>query len=115
MVNSATGFSSNGVRDWLVQRVSAVLLGLYTLLLFVLFLTHPSIDYATWQGLFTQSWMKVATLLALLSLFAHAWIGIWTVLTDYIKPTGLRLPLEILVIIALLIYLLWGIDILWSV
>ncbi|MFN7096449.1 MAG: succinate dehydrogenase, hydrophobic membrane anchor protein, partial [Gammaproteobacteria bacterium] len=84
MVRNATSYSSNGLRDWLVQRVSAVVLGVYFLFLLVVIISHPGIDYASWQGLFAQIWMKVFTLIVLLSLFAHAWIGVWTVLTDYV-------------------------------
>lgn len=59
--------------------------------------------------------MRYATLLALLSLIAHAWIGIWTVTTDYIKPLWLRLSMHGLVILALLLYVVWGVHIIWGV
>lgn len=115
MVKNATSYSGNGLRDWLVQRVSAVILGLFMILMLVVFSMHPVMDYATWQGLFSQLWMKVFTIITFLALFGHAWVGIWTVLTDYIKPVMLRMPLQILVILSLLIYLIWGIDIVWSI
>lgn len=115
MVKNATSYTGNGLRDWLVQRVSAVILGLYLVFLTVFIVAHPQMDYVTWQGLFGQIWVKVFTFLALLSLYAHAWIGIWTVLTDYIKPTWLRVSLTFLVILALLAYLIWGIAIVWSI
>ncbi|MBP8030252.1 MAG: succinate dehydrogenase, hydrophobic membrane anchor protein, partial [Pseudomonadales bacterium] len=58
----------------------------------------------------------------LLSVVAHAWIGIWAVLTDYItvrllgpKATALRLVFEISVIGVLVIYALWGLAIVWGV
>jgi succinate dehydrogenase / fumarate reductase, membrane anchor subunit len=64
--------------------------------------------YAHWT-------MRIFSLLALLSLFYHAWIGIWTVITDYIKPVALRLIIEIIVVLALICYLIWGIEILWGI
>lgn len=115
MVKSATSYTGNGLRDWLIQRVSAVVLAVYIIFLVIFFVSNPGMEYATWQGLFGQLWMKVFTFIALLSLYAHAWIGVWTVLTDYIKPVCIRVPLEILVILALLAYLLWGIEIVWSI
>jgi succinate dehydrogenase / fumarate reductase membrane anchor subunit len=34
---------------------------------------------------------------------------------DYIKSTGLRLALQVLVILALVLYGAWSVQILWSV
>lgn len=115
MVATTSGYCRQGVRDWLIQRVSAVVLGLYLLYLTYFYLSCPVFDYAAWAGLFQQTWMKVFSLLALLALMLHAWIGIWTVLTDYIKPWALRLGLEIIVVLALLGYFVWGVQIMWSV
>ncbi len=115
MVTNATSYTGSGLRDWLIQRTSAVVLGAYIIFLLVFFMSHPEMEYATWQGLFGQLWMKVVTFVALLSLYAHAWIGIWTVLTDYVKPVAVRVTLEVLVVLALLVYLIWGIVVVWSI
>lgn len=113
MMQSATSLTSTGLRDWLVQRVSAVVLAAYFIFLLVFFILHPQLQYSAWQQLFASNWMRVFTFLALLSLIAHSWVGIWTVLTDYIKCTWARLLLEVVLILALLGYLFWGIEILW--
>lgn len=115
MVGSVTSLTRNGLRDWLIQRVSAVILALYVLCLLGYSLTHAPLTYADWQGLFSQKLMKVFSVLAALSLFYHSWVGVWTVLTDYIKCSCLRLTLTVLVITALLGYLVWGIAIIWGV
>ncbi|NNM59081.1 MAG: succinate dehydrogenase, hydrophobic membrane anchor protein [Legionellales bacterium] len=115
MVSNATSYTGSGLRDWLIQRVSAVVLGAYILFLLVFFMSHSGMEYATWEGLFGQLWMKVFTFVALLSLYAHAWIGVWTVLTDYIKPVAIRVTLEVLVVLSLLTYLIWGIVVVWSI
>lgn len=115
MVKSILAFGQNGVSDWLWQRISAVILTLYTGFLFFYLVMHPGLDAYTWQALFNTIGMRVFTFLALLSLVIHSWIGIWTVLTDYIKPFILRLILEVAVVLALLVYLIWGLQILWSV
>ena len=54
-------------------------------------------------------------MVALLAVVAHAWIGIWTVLTDYIKPVGVRFFAQSLLIVTCLSLLLWGLVILWGV
>jgi succinate dehydrogenase membrane anchor subunit len=115
MVTSVTSLTRNGLRDWLIQRVTAIILAFYTLFLFGYILCHRPLAYAQWHGLFTNAWMRVFTFLALLSLVYHTWVGIWTVITDYIKPTTLRFMLQVLVFLVLLSYLVWGIDIVWGI
>jgi succinate dehydrogenase / fumarate reductase membrane anchor subunit len=43
----------------------------------------------------------------------HAWVGMRDILMDYIKPTGLRLALEVLVILVLVGCAGWAVQILW--
>jgi succinate dehydrogenase / fumarate reductase membrane anchor subunit len=66
--------------------------------------------------------MRIFSLLTLLSILAHAWIGIWCVLTDYItirligpKATPIRMFLQLVVIAVILLYAVWTIDILWGI
>jgi succinate dehydrogenase / fumarate reductase membrane anchor subunit len=118
MVNKLTNVTSltrNGLRDWLVQRVSAVILAAYTVFLLGFIIFHPGLDFYTWQLLFANNWMRIFSLLALLSLVGHAWVGMWTIVTDYIKQAGLRLVVQVAIILALIVYLFWGIEILWGI
>lgn len=121
MVNSVTNLGKSGLSDWLLQRVSAVILGVYCIALLAYLLMNPSLDYEQWQALFASTWMRIASLLALLSICAHAWVGMWTVATDYLTPlslgraaTAVRLVFEVACIILIFIYLVWGIQILWG-
>ena len=115
MVKSVSSFTRHGLRDWLWQRISALVLAVYTLFLVGYILLHPSLEFVVWQGLFQHIAMQVFSLMALLSLVIHAWIGIWTVITDYIKPTGLRLCIQSLVMLTLTACLIWGVIILFGV
>ncbi|MFC0268007.1 succinate dehydrogenase, hydrophobic membrane anchor protein [Kushneria aurantia] len=115
MVSSIFNPGRNGVSDWLIQRVSAVVLGLYTLFLLAWFLFNPSPDYYAWAGLFGSFWMKAFTLLALLSIAAHAWVGLWTVATDYIKPAAVRNGFVMFIILALFVFVVWGVQVIWGV
>jgi succinate dehydrogenase / fumarate reductase, membrane anchor subunit len=114
MVNGVMSLSANGLRDWMIQRVTAVIIGVYTLFLLGFILLQPQIDFATWHHLFAHPFMRAFTLLALLSLVAHAWIGLWTVITDYINDLVVRFLVEIIVILALITYFFWGMVILWG-
>ncbi|MFP5411404.1 MAG: succinate dehydrogenase, hydrophobic membrane anchor protein [Gammaproteobacteria bacterium] len=104
-----------GLRDWLAQRITAVILVVYTLVLLGWLFALPELSYGSWAGMFASTWMKVLTLLALVSLVWHAWVGVRDIFMDYIKPTGLRLFLLIGTIVALVGYAIWAIMILWSV
>ena len=103
-----------GLRDWLAQRVTAAVMVVYTVIFVAALLTHSPIGFAEWKALFGGGAMRVLTLMFFLSLFYHAWIGVRDILMDYIQPTGVRLVLEVLVILALVAYTIWTISILWS-
>ncbi len=104
-----------GLRDWLAQRFTAVVMAVYTLVLLGWLLTLPELSYGAWAGMFASTWMKTLTLVALLALAWHAWIGVRDVFMDYVKPVWLRLALQVATIVALLGYAAWAVQILWSV
>ena len=52
MVSNVTNFGRNGVYDWMVQRVTAFVLALYTLFMLGFLLASPNLDYAAWSALF---------------------------------------------------------------
>lgn len=112
-VKSASGLTGSGSRDWFLQRASAVILALYSLAILGFFLTRD-VDYATWHCFMTSLPMKIFTLVSILALVFHAWVGMWTVFTDYVKSAGLRLVLQIATVTAILVYLVWGIIIFWG-
>lgn len=114
MVTSVTNLGRTGAFDWLMQRVSAVVLAIYTLFLAGYVLASPDLDYAQWAGLFDQFWMRAFSLLALISVGLHAWVGLWTITTDYIKPTAFRFVVQALCGLIMFIYLVWGVEILWG-
>ncbi len=115
MVKSLLGVNHQGFTDWLIQRVSAIVMVIYSIGMFVFFASHMPVTFADWHALFTPMWMKIATLIMLLSLLFHAWVGMWTVFTDYVKYTVLGLLLQIIVFIALLAFFFAGALILWAV
>lgn len=115
MVNEITNLGMGGLGPWFIQRVSAVILVLYLAFLLWFICSHVEMDYDTWRHLFMGVGMKIFSLAALLSLLSHAWIGIWTVMTDYVRPRMVRLFAMLVVIAGLFASLVWGIQLLWSV
>lgn len=102
-----------GMRDWLAQRLTAVVMVAYSLVLAVALVRGEPITYAVWRDLFAQGWMRVATLVFAVSLVWHAWVGTRDILMDYIKPDGLRLALQVFTVLLLAGYLGWTIQVLW--
>jgi len=114
MVGNVTSLTNNGLRDWLIQRVTALVLAAYTIFLCAFFILHPDLDFKTWHSLFDSIFMRTFSLLAMLSVLLHAWIGLWTISTDYLKCVYARLSFQIIIFLALLSFFIWGIEILWG-
>ncbi len=115
MVKSVLGVNHQGVRDWVIQRVSAILMAVYFVGLMGYVIMTPGISFPEWHHLFSQIGMKIATLVVISLLLAHAWIGIWTVFTDYVKPYVLRVILNFFVLLILGACFFWTLLILGSV
>ena len=103
-----------GFRDWLAQRVTAVLMALFTVVLLaqVIFTSGP-IGYEEWASIFASQWMKVLTFSVIIALLYHVWVGMRDVFMDYIKPVGLRLALQVFTIVWLLANAGWAVQVLW--
>lgn len=104
-----------GLRDWLVQRMTAVVMAVYTVMFMVMLAGVPVFNHHAWRHLFSPQWMKLATFLFLLSVFLHAWVGVRDIMMDYVKHDGLRLGLYGVFISALVVYAGWSVQILWSI
>ena len=113
MVDRIVTGAHYGLRDWLAQRITAVVMAVYTVILVVVLVNAAPITYPVWRDLFQQGWMRVATLLFAASLAWHAWVGVRDILMDYVQPVGVRLTLQVLVLLTLAGYLGWTIQILW--
>jgi succinate dehydrogenase / fumarate reductase membrane anchor subunit len=103
-----------GLKDWLIQRITALIMALYTLLWLGIALVQGGVDYALWQALFANGAFRIATLLFWLALLWHAWVGMRDIWMDYVKPAALRLTVETLTAVVLLAYAAWLIDLLWG-
>jgi len=104
-----------GVGNFLLQRLTALILVAFFAVLGVRLLLAGSLDYVAWASIFVPVWMKVLTLVALLALLYHAWIGVKDIWMDYVKPVWLRLTLQTLTALWLLACAVWSVQILWRV
>lgn len=102
-----------GSRDWLVQRVTAALIALFTLVLVVQLLLPGEIGYGRWAGIFASQWMKVLTFAVIVAVAWHAWVGVRDIWMDYVKPMGVRLVLQVFTIVWLVGCAGWAVQVLW--
>jgi succinate dehydrogenase / fumarate reductase membrane anchor subunit len=115
MVNSATTFGRSGVHDFILLRSTAIILASYALFMAYFFITTPQVTFEVWTAFFAHKGVKIFTSLAIIAVMIHAWIGIWQVLTDYIKCSKLRGGLQFLFSVALVSYFVTGFMTVWGV
>jgi succinate dehydrogenase / fumarate reductase membrane anchor subunit len=102
-----------GLKDWIAQRATAIIMALYTVIMgAVLLIVQPS-TFEAWRGVFANGFIKFVTFIFFVSLFYHVWIGVRDIWMDYVKSTGLRLTLHVLTAAALVGYTAWAAAILW--
>ena len=115
MVINAASLGRSGVHDFILIRASAIVLAIYTIFLVGFIAFSSPLSYDAWHALFSALPMKVFTLLTLVAVLIHTWIGTWQVLTDYVKPLMLRGVLQFVFVVAAFCYLAAGIFIVWGV
>jgi succinate dehydrogenase / fumarate reductase, membrane anchor subunit len=109
------GHDKSGLRDWIAQRVTAVVLAFYFAYILIEIFLHSQASFVYWHDLFSTLWLKVFTFVAVLSVVWHAWVGLWTVLTDYVKPVAVRRLLEVLICLSIITYIIWSAWLLWLI
>ncbi len=122
MVRNVISLTGSGLADFVIQRVTAVVVGLYVMCVAGFLATHSDIDYAQLVHYFGSPAMKVFSTLAVLSTAAHAWIGMWTVGTDYIRPhyfggaaTIARAVYHAVWIFLVFVYVIWALVMFWRI
>ncbi|MEY8713461.1 succinate dehydrogenase, hydrophobic membrane anchor protein [Mangrovibacter phragmitis] len=115
MVSNASALGRNGVHDYILVRATAIIIALYIVYMVGFFATSGELTWQIWTGFFASAFTKVFTLLALFSVLVHAWIGMWQVLTDYVKPLAIRLVLQLAIVATLLVYVIYGFVVVWGV
>jgi len=112
-LRSAVG-AHYGMRDWLAQRVSAIVMGVYTVVVLAIVMWNGGLDYERWSAVFASNAFRLLTFLFMVSLLYHAWVGVRDIYMDYIKPIGVRVLVQVVSIALLVAYLGWTIQILWG-
>ncbi len=121
MIGSSNSLANSGSFLWIAQRVSGVMVFLYFLFVLGIIVSVQDLTYNYWKSIFNDRLVQVFSLLAIISLITHAWIGIRCVISDYIterligpKAILIRRILSSFFGLLLMVYLLWSLMILWN-
>lgn len=114
MVNLMHGLSRPGMRDWVLQRSTAVVMVVYFAVMLGVAILYTPHDFGSWRLVMSFQLIKIITLLFFVSLYIHAWLGVKHVLMDYVKLLWLRDLLKLLVLTSLGLYTIWSVNILWG-
>ena len=113
MVNRILVGAHYGLKDWVIQRATAIIMAVYTVIFLVVVGAVGPDSFEAWRCIFANGFMKFASFLFLVSVFYHAWIGVRDIWMDYVKPDGLRLLMMIATVAVLVGYAGWAVQILW--
>lgn len=102
-----------GLKDWLAQRVTAIVMAVYTVVVMVGMMGGAVGSQEAWRAFMGNGFVSFATFLFIVSLCYHAWIGVRDIWMDYVKPTAIRLLLHVLTLLALIGYAGWATQIIW--
>ncbi|MDE0876768.1 MAG: succinate dehydrogenase, hydrophobic membrane anchor protein [Porticoccaceae bacterium] len=114
-------FTLTGPNNWIIQRITAIVMAAYLFFIVGFLVANPVLTYDQWSALNGLLSMRIFTLVTIAAVAFHAWIGMRCVLTDYItvrligpKANGVRNVLQLGLGFIILIYLVWTIKILWG-
>ena len=102
-----------GLKDWLAQRITGVVMAVFTLIMFAAALGGAMASREAWQAFMGNGLIRFLSFLFILSLCYHAWVGVRDIWMDYVKPASVRVILHVLTLLALVGYAGWAVQIIW--
>jgi succinate dehydrogenase / fumarate reductase, membrane anchor subunit len=108
-----------GIGDFMIQRITAIILAVYSIILLIGILMMPGFTYEAWRNvfMFKLGGLPLGQVLATLAFFAlcwHAWIGVRDIWMDYVNPVGVRLLLQVLTVLWLIGSAVYFVTIIWG-
>ena len=100
-----------GKINWLLARISAIFILIYLILISMVWLVDAPSNYIAWRIALLSPLMRLSFVLCLGGILLHAWIGVWTVLTDYVTCKFLQNLLHVSAFLMLIACFVWGLII----
>ncbi len=102
-----------GLMDWLAQRITGIVMAVYTVIMFAETLRGATGSREAWHAFMASGFIRFITFLFIISLCYHAWVGVRDIWMDYVKPAAIRVTLHVLTLLALVGYAGWAVQIIW--
>ncbi|HBH35218.1 MAG TPA: succinate dehydrogenase, hydrophobic membrane anchor protein [Gammaproteobacteria bacterium] len=106
---------AGGLWPWMLQRISAIYVAIFTLYFIAVLLFEPLGSYEPWRAWVAAPFNGIALLLFFVSLLLHAWVGVRDVLIDYVRLLALRIFLLSLFALCFTTTGLWVMQIVFGV
>ena len=102
-----------GLKDWLAQRITGVVMAAFTLIMFAAALGGAMASREAWQAFMGNGFIRFLSFLFIVSLCYHAWVGVRDIWMDYLNSAAVRVILHVLTLLALVGYAGWAVQIIW--
>ena len=76
----------SGTKDFIIIRVCAVLILLYSIYLSSFFIATDGVNYKVWSSFFQSPLNKILTSVFFIAFAIHTWRGTWAIASDYLTP-----------------------------
>lgn len=96
-----------GLTPWLIQRISAVVLAVFTLYVSICLSGATEISFEAWQSWLSSPFNSIVLALSAVATLYHAWIGMRDVILDYIHHFMLRILFLVLIAATLMASGFW--------
>lgn len=114
MVNRKLVGAHYGLMDWLVQRITGVVMAAYTVIVAFALYEGAGSSYERWHAFMAATPVRFITFLCVVSLCWHAWIGVRDTWMDYVQPAGIKLTLHVLTLLSVIGCAGWATQIIWK-
>ncbi|WCN07614.1 succinate dehydrogenase, hydrophobic membrane anchor protein [Marinomonas mediterranea] len=104
----------SGTREWLFQRLSNLLICVWSVVFISLFISAPQLNYESWVQLFSPLWFKLYSSSTLLIVCLNSVLAGWQIGTDYIKANAVNWVYMQFIRLVSLLYAVLGLFILWG-
>jgi len=104
-----------GLRPWIIQRISAVVIAVFTIYFALTLLFANPLTVSDWPRWLASPVNNIGMGLFLVAILWHAWIGVRDVVLDYIHNVVIRMLVLTIVSSVLLGSGFWGVKTLFLV